>query len=201
MNIDLLTASSHKIYGPKGAACLYIREGLKIEPLLHGGGQERGLRSSTVNVPAIVGFAKAAEIYQRKRKQEIGRLMRLTDKLVNGILKKTPYTYLNGDWKKRLANIANCRFLGVEGEAVATHLDLAGIAVSTGSACSSKSLQPSHVLKACGLKPEEIHGSIRFSLGRWTSQEDIDYVLEVLPGIIKNLRKISPLRRNLETDV
>ncbi len=158
MNIDLLTASSHKMYGPKGAALLFIREGVKITPLLHGGGQEKGLRSSTINLPAIVGFAKACEIFKKE------------------------------------ANNANFWFEFVEGESIVIQLDLAGVATSTGSACSSAKLEPSHVLLAIGLKPEQAHGSLRLTLGRWTKESDIDFFLKVLPKIIKNLRKISPLK-------
>ena len=192
LNIDLLTASSVKIYGPKGAALLYIKKGVKMEPLLHGGGQEFGLRSSTVNVASIVGFAKAVEIYQKLRKKEQQRIIKLKDNLIKGIISKISHVVVNGDKKNQLYNIASISFLGVEGEAIAMHLDIKGIAVSTGSACSSESLLPSHVLQALKLKPEEIHGSIRFSIGRFTTAGEIDYVLQVLPEIIKKLRKISP---------
>lgn len=195
MNIDLLTASSHKMYGPKGAALLYIKEGIDIEPLLHGGGQEFGLRSSTVNVPAIVGFAKAVEICQKEMQKETNRLIKLRDKLIRQVLKKIPNSYLNGHPKKRLSNIANFRFEFVEGESIVMELDSYGIAASTASACSSPKLQPSHVLLAIGLKPQEVHGSLRLSLGRLTKEKDIDYVLEVLPKIIKKLRKVSPFKK------
>ena len=191
-NIDLLTASSHKIYGPKGAALLYVRKGIKIEPLLHGGGHEWGKRSSTVNVPAIAGFGKALQIYQKNRKREYQRLGELKNKLIKGAINNIPNMEINGSTANSLSNIVNFRFLGVEGEAIATHLDIKGIAVSTGSACSSENLQPSHVLQALNLKPEEIHGSIRFSLGRFTTEKEINYLLQVLPGIIKKLKKISP---------
>jgi len=210
MNIDLLSASSHKMYGPKGAACLFIREGIKIEPILHGGGQESGLRSSTVNVPAIVGFAEACKIAKKeihpvksakggakqfnRVKKESERLTKLRDKLIQGIFKKIPNSYLNGHPKKRLPNNANFWFKFVEGESMVIQLDLLGIAASTGSACSSAKLEPSHVLLAIGLKPEEAHGSLRLSLGRWTKESDIDYLLKVLPEIIKKLREISPLK-------
>jgi len=191
MNLDLLTASAHKMYGPKGAACLFVREGTKIEPLLHGGGHEAGLRSSTVNVPAIVGFAVAVEICKKEMKKEMKRLTRLRDKLIKGVLTKIPGSHLNGHPKLRLPNNANFWFEGVEGESIVIQLDLMGIAASTGSACSSIKLEPSHVLLAIGLKPEQAFGSLRLTLGRWTKEEDIDYVLKVLPGIIKRLRKIS----------
>jgi cysteine desulfurase len=191
MNIDLLTASSHKMYGPKGAALLYVREGIKIVPLLHGGGQENGVRSSTVNVPAIVGFAKAAEICQAEMKTEASRLSKLRDKLIKGIL-KIEGSRLNGHPKNRLPNNINITFPFIEGESLIIQLDMHGIACSTGSACSSIKLEPSYVLLAIGLKPEDAHGSLRISLGRFTTEKDIQYFLKVLPGIIKQLRKISP---------
>ena len=210
MNIDLLTASSHKMCGPKGAALLFVREGIRIEPLLHGGGQEMGLRSSTTNVPAIVGFAKAAKICQKEIhpvksakggakqfngvKKESQRLIKLRDKLIKGVLEKIDNSHLNGHPEKRLPNNANFWFKFVEGESIVIQLDLSGISASTGSACSSAKLEPSHVLTAIGLKPQEAHGSLRLTLGRWTKEKDIDYVLKVLPRVIKNLRKISPFK-------
>ena len=210
MNIDLLTASSHKMCGPKGAALLFVREGIRIEPLLHGGGQEMGLRSSTTNVPAIVGFAKAAKICQKEIhpvksakggakqfngvKKESQRLIKLRDKLIKGVLEKIDDSRLNGHPEKRLPNNANFWFKFVEGESIVIQLDLSGISASTGSACSSAKLEPSHVLTAIGLKPQEAHGSLRLTLGRWTKEKDIDYVLKVLPRVIKNLRKISPFK-------
>ncbi len=194
MNIDLLSASSHKMYGPKGAACLYVREGTKIEPILHGGGQEQGFRSSTVNVPAIIGFAKAVEIAGKEMKKEAERLTRLRDKLIQGVFKKIPGSHLNGHPKKRLPNNINFWFESVEGESIIIQLDLLGIAASTGSACSSAKLEPSHVLMAIGLEHEQAHGSLRLTLGRWTTEKEINYVLKVLPQIIKKLRRISPLK-------
>jgi len=191
MNIDLLTASSHKMYGPKGAACLYIREGVKIEPILHGGGQENGLRSSTVNIPAIVGFAKSCEICKKEMKKEADRLTKLRNKLIKGVL-KIKNSYLNGHSSNRLPNNANFRFDFIEGESLVIQLDINGIAASTGSACSSIKLEPSHVLLAIGLKPEQAHGSLRISLGRWTTEKEINYLLKILPKIIKQLRSISP---------
>jgi cysteine desulfurase len=196
MNIDLLTASSHKIYGPKGAAFLFVRDKIKIKPLLHGGGHELGLRSSTVNVPAIIGFVKAAEICKRETKKESKRLSHLRDKLIKGILSTVEKSYLNGHSQKRLFNNANFWFSFVEGESIVFELDSYGIAASTGSACSSEKLQASHVLLAIGLKHQEAHGSLRLSLGRWTKEKDIDFVLKILPGIIKKLRKISPFKRS-----
>jgi len=197
MNIDLLTASSHKIYGPKGAGLLYVREGIKIVPLLHGGGQENGLRSSTVNVPAIVGFAKAVEIYLpagKQVKKENAKLLKLRDKLIKNLL-KIKGCYLNGHPKDRLANNVNLRFDFVEGESLVIQLDMEGIACSTGSACSSATLEPSHVLLATGLRPEQAHGSLRISLGRYTTEKDINYLLKVLPKIIKKIREISPFKK------
>lgn len=194
-NVDLLTVSSHKMYGPKGAAALYIREGTKIEPLLHGGGHEFGLRSSTINIPAIVGFAEAARIAKKEMKKESARLTKLRDKLIKGVLESIEDSHLNGHPKKRLPNNANFWFAGVEGEALVSLLDFYGVAASTGSACSSSTLEPSHVLLAIGLKPHEAHGSLRLSLGRWTTKEEVNYVLEVLPKAISRLRKISIFKK------
>lgn len=196
MNIDLLTASSHKMYGPKGAACLFARGGVKIAPILHGGGHESGLRSSTVNVPAIVGFAKAVEIAKKEMRREGQRLTKLRDKLIKGILQKIEGSHLNGHPQKRLLNNANFWFEFIEGESMVIQLDLLGIAASTGSACSSAKLEPSHVLLAIGLKPQEAHGSLRLSLGKWTTEREINFVLNVLPKIINNLRKISPFKKH-----
>jgi len=198
MNIDLLTASSHKMYGPKGAACLFVREGTKIEPLLHGGGHETGLRSSTVNVAAIVGFAEACKICQKGVKKEAQREIKLRNKLIKGVLGKIKGSHLNGHPQKRLPNNANFWFEFIEGESMVIQLDLIGIAASTGSACSSAKLEPSHVLLAIGLKPEEAHGSLRLTLGRWTTEKEINYVLKVLPETIKKLRKISPFKKSFK---
>jgi cysteine desulfurase len=193
LNVNLLTASSHKIYGPKGAAILYIKEGTKISPLLHGGGHEMGLRSSTVNVPAIVGFAQATKIAKKEMKREGKRLRKLKEKLIKGIL-KIEGSHFVGHPEKSLPNIANFWFEGIEGESIVIELDLMGICASTGSACSSEKLEPSHVLLACGLKPWQAHGSLRLSLGRWTKEKDIDYLLKILPNIVEKLRKISPIK-------
>jgi cysteine desulfurase len=193
MNVDLLTASSHKMYGPKGVGALYIADNVKIEPLLHGGGHEFGLRSSTVNVPAIVGFATAAEIAKKEMNSEARRLTKLRDRLIKGVL-KIEDSHLNGHPTKRLPNNANFWFAFIEGESLITQLDMHGIAASTGSACSSESLEPSHVLLAIGLKHEEAHGSLRLSLGRWSKKEDVDYVLKVLPKAVERLRAISPFK-------
>lgn len=193
MNIDLLTASSHKIYGPKGAALLYIRKGIILTPVLHGGGQENGVRGSTVNIAAIVGFAKAAEICQKEMKQENKRLSKLRDKLIKSVL-KIKNSRLNGHPKHRLANNANFSFDFVEGEALLMQLDMQGIACSTGSACSSFKLEPSHVLLATGLRPEQAHGSLRVSLGRYTTEREINQLIKVLPKIVAKIREISPFR-------
>jgi len=193
MNVDLLTASSHKIYGPKGSALLYIRNGTNIEPLLHGGGHESGKRSSTVNVPAIVGFAKALEICVSEMKQESIRQSKLRDKTIKNILKKIPNSYLNGHAVERLPNNVNIRFDFIEGEALMMELDNHGIEVSTVSACSSPKLESSHVLLACGIEKKEAQGTIRISLGRYTTENEITYLLEVLPKVVKKLRAMSPM--------
>ena len=194
LNIDLLTASSHKIYGPKGAALLYIKTGTKITPLLHGGGHEFNLRSSTINLPSIVGFTKATEIATANFAQESKKITNLRDYLITNILKIIPESHLNGHPTLRLFNNVNISFDKVEGESLLLELDYYGIAASTGSACSSMSLEPSHVLLATGLKPEQSHGSLRFSLGRFTTKSEIDYLLKVLPQVINKFRLISPFK-------
>ena len=191
MNIDLLTASSHKVYGPKGAGLLYVKKGIMLDPILHGGGQENGLRGSTVNVSAVVGFAKAAEISLKEMKKESKRLSKMRDRLVKTVL-KIKDSHLNGHPKNRLPNNANFWFEFVEGESLIMQLDLAGIACSTGSACSSFKLEPSHVLLATGLKPQEAHGSLRVSLGRFTTEKEINQLIKVLPKIVAHIRQISP---------
>jgi len=189
--VDLVTVNAHKIYGPKGIGGLFIRRGVKIDPLLHGGGHEFSLRSGTENVAGIVGFAKAVEIMKER---DIENMKRTRDLLIKGAL-KIEKTKLNGPkGEKRLCNNANISFVGVEGEAIVLRLDENGIAVSTGSACSSRSLEPSHVLLAIGLKPEEIHSAIRFSTGKETKKEEIKYVVEILEEVVKDLRKISLLK-------
>lgn len=193
MNIDLLTASSQKIYGPKGAALLFVRKRTKITPLIHGGGQESGLRSGTTNVPAIVGFALAAELCEKEMEKENQRLSALRDRIISELLRKIPKSHLNGHPTKRLANNINLRFDGIEGESILMLLDSYGIAAATGSACSSQKLQPSHVLLAMGIPAEKVHGSLRISLGRWTQKEDTDHLMKVLPEIIRRLRDISPI--------
>ncbi len=200
MNIDFMTVNAHKLYGPKGVGALYIRKGIRIEPLLHGGGHEFGLRSSTENVPGIIGFAKAVELRKEEMESEAQRLTKLRDRLVKGVL-KIEEAYLNGHPTKRLPNIANFRFSYIEGESLVLRLDAEGIAASTGSACSSRSLEPSHILLAIGLKPEEAHGSLRLSLGKYNTEEDIDYILEALPRTVEKLREISPLKPDKQKGV
>lgn len=194
MNIDLLTASSHKIYGPKGAALLFIKNNVIIQPILHGGGHENKLRSSTLNVPAIVGFSKAVEICKNEMTSENKRLTLLRDRLIKNILSNIQGSYLNGHPVKRLANNINISFPFVEGESLMLELDMKGIACSTGSACSSHTLKPSHVLLALGLPPQGAHGSLRISLGRWTTESEINYLLKILPKIVNKFRKISPFK-------
>jgi len=193
MNIDLLSASGHKIYGPKGIGFLFIKKGTNIQPLLDGGGHEFGMRSGTENVPAIVGFAKAAELAEKEMQKENLRLKKLRDKLIKSIL-KIKGSMLNGSASKRLSNNVNVSFSGVEGEGIILKLDKQGIAASTGSACSSKSLEPSHVLIALGLSHLEAHGSLRLTLGKSNTDKDLNYLLSVLPKIIEELRMISPLK-------
>ncbi|HEY9204772.1 MAG TPA: cysteine desulfurase NifS [Candidatus Methanoperedens sp.] len=191
LGVNLLSMSAHKIYGPKGVGALYIRKGIYVEPQLHGGGHERNIRSSTENVPGIVGFGKAAELAKEHLPQE-AKLANLRDSLIKGVL-DIKDSYLNGHPTKRLPNNANFRFSYIEGESMILNLDMKGVAASTGSACSSTSLEPSHVLLAIGLKPEEAHGSLRLTLGLGNTQEDVDYVVSVLPEIVNKLRMISPL--------
>ncbi|MBU5574916.1 MAG: cysteine desulfurase NifS [Candidatus Aenigmatarchaeota archaeon] len=193
-NIDLLSASSHKIHGPKGVGCLYIKEGTKIEPILHGGGQEFGIRSGTENVPGIVGFGKAAEICKKEMKNEKRRIEKMRDKLINNIL-NIENTRLNGHPKIRLPNNVNCSFEFIEGEALIGILNEFGIAASTGSACSSRSLKPSHVLLAIGLSPEIAHGSLRLTLGRFNTEKEIDYVIKKIPEAVEKLRNLSPYKK------
>jgi cysteine desulfurase len=192
-NIDLLSISSNDMYGPKGVGALYIKKGTKVQPIIQGGGQERGLRSGTENIPGIVGMGKAAEIAKRKMEAEGKRLTRLRNKLIKGVLDKIDYSFLNGHPTERLPSNANLRFSYIEGESLILGLDMYGVQVSSGSACTSKTLEPSHVLLAIGLAHEEAHGSLVFTMGKQNSEEDVDYVLEVLPDVVKRLRALSPL--------
>ena len=198
LGVSLLSMSAHKLYGTKGIGALYVRKGTKLVPLMHGGGQERNRRASTENVPAIVGFGKAVEIASQEIGEEDERLTRLRDKLIQGLLERIEHTRLNGHPVKRLPNNVNVSIDFVEGESMLLNLDLVGICASTGSACSSGSLEPSHVLIAMGLRNEQTHGSLRFTMGRWTTEEEIERVLATLPGIVTRLRKMSPLSENQE---
>jgi cysteine desulfurase len=195
IDVDLLAMSAHKLYGPKGIGALYIRKGTRISPFMHGGGQERGRRASTENVPAIVGFGKAAEIARREVSREIKQVTLLRDKLIQGLIERIEGVHLNGHPSLRLPNNANISVASVEGEAMVVSLDLEGIAASTGSACTSSALEASHVLLAIGLAGELTHGSLRFTLGRETTEEEVGRVLELLPRIVTRLRAISPLAR------
>jgi len=199
LNVDLLSVSAHKLYGPKGVGALYVRKGTRMASFMHGGDQERRRRASTENVPAIVGFGKAVEIAKGMMGEEAEKLTPLRDKLIKGIFERIEHVRLSGHLTIRLPNNVNVSIEFVEGESMLLNLDMEGIAASTGSACSSSSLEPSHVLLSLGLSPELAHGSLRFTLGRYTKEEDIDYVLEVLPKIVTKLRSMSPLykeRRN-----
>jgi len=194
MNIDLLSVSSHKLYGPKGVGALYIRKGVKIKPMMHGGGHERGMRSGTENVAGIVGLAKATGLALASMPAEAERQAKLRDKLIKNIL-TIKDSWLNGHPTKRLPNNVNVSFKHIEGESILLMLDEKGIAASTGSACSSKSLTPSHVLTAIGLKPQEAHGSLRLTLGKDNSEGDVDYALEAIEDVVAKLRKMSPFAR------
>ena len=194
MNIDLMTLNAHKIHGPKGIGALYIRKGIGITPLLHGGGHEFRLRSGTENVPGILGFAESAQLL---RKEDIERMTHLRDHLIQELL-KIPDTHLNGHPGKRLCNNASISFHFIEGESLVMHLDMHGIAVSTGSACSSHNLEASHVLLAIGLKHEIAHGTIRFTLSKYTTKEEIDYTIEKVKESVKKLREMSPLRKGVK---
>ncbi len=196
LGVDLLSMSAHKLYGPKGVGALYIRKGTKLSPFMHGGEQERRRRASTENVPGIVGFGRAVELAQQEMGEEVERLSRLRDKLIEGLLEQIDHTRLNGHPLKRLPGNVNISVDFVEGESMCLNLDLSGICASTGSACSSSSLEPSHVLLAMGLLPEQAHGSLRFTLGKWTTEEEIGQVLQVLPRIVAKLRAMSPLLKS-----
>lgn len=193
LGVDLLSISAHKLYGPKGVGALYVRKGTKIVPFLHGGAQEHNRRASTENVPGIVGFGVAAEIALAEMAEESKRLIKLRDKLIKRILQSVPESCLNGHPTERLPNNVNVSIKYVEGESMLLNLDQTGIAASSGSACTSGSLNPSPVLLAIGLPHELAHGSLRFTLGRQTTEVEIDYVLELLPGIVSKLRAMSPL--------
>ncbi|HUH65019.1 MAG TPA: cysteine desulfurase NifS [Syntrophales bacterium] len=193
MNIDLLSASGHKLYGPKGVGILYVKKGVRMHPFMHGGDQEQRRRASTHNVPGIVGFGKAVELAGEEMEREIDNLTLLRDRLIADITASVEFSRLNGHPTRRLPNNVNVSISYVEGESMLLNLDMEGIACSTGSACTSSSLEPSHVLSAIGLPHELAHGSLRFSLGRDSRGSDIDQVIRVLPGIVRKLRSMSPL--------
>lgn len=193
LNVDMLSLSAHKLYGPKGIGALYLRQGVRIEPIMHGGGHEKGIRPGTENVPGIVGLGKACSIAKENLQKDAQKLTSLRDMLIDNVLAENEDSYLNGHRTKRLPNNANFRFTGIEGESLILHLDAKGIATSTGSACSSTKLEPSHVLMAIGLKEVEAHGSLRISLGHENTEEDIEYTITAIKEVVEKLRKMSPL--------
>jgi len=193
MNIDLLSLSAHKFYGPKGVGALYIRKGVRVHPLMHGGAQERNRRAGTENLPGIVGLGKAIELAYENLEDSSRKLTAMRDRLISGIMERIDNVRLNGHPTKRLPGNANLSFEYIEGESLLLSLDMKGIAASSGSACTSGSLDPSHVLLAIGLTHEIAHGSLRLTLGDDNTDQDIDYVLEVLPDIVQRLRNMSPL--------
>lgn len=193
LGVDMLSVSAHKLYGPKGTGCLYVRRGTQLQAILLGGGQEKRMRSGTENVAGIVGFGAAVRLAANEWKQRSDQVRPLRDRLIAGILERIPYTRLNGDRERRLPNNVNVLFDFIEGEAICLKLDFKGIAASTGSACSSESGEASHVLLALGIPPQQAHGSLRLTLGRENTAEDVDHVLETLPPIIEELRRMSPL--------
>jgi len=195
LGVDLLSLSAHKFYGPKGVGALYVRSGTRIRPVQHGGHHEKNLRAGTENVPGIMGLARALELACEEMETEAQRLHELRDRLQQGLMDRIPDSLLNGHPVKRLPHLLNMSFENVEGESILLSLDAVGIAASTGSACTSGTLEPSHVLTAMGMPPGIAHGSLRFSLGRVNTAEDIEYVLEKLPPIIERLRQMSPFSK------
>ncbi len=191
--VDLLSLSSNDLYGPRGLGALYMRSGVQVAPVLLGGGQERGLRSGSEDLASIVGMAAAADILGAEMRSEVPRLQAIRDRLVERVLAEIPDSHLNGHPDERLPNNAHFRFDGIEGEAMVLSLRDQGIAAATGSACSSKTLEPSHTLLACGLLHEEAHGSLEFTFGRWSHQDDVERIMAALPGVIARLRALSPL--------
>ena len=192
--VDMLSLSGHKIHAPKGIGVLYVRKGVRFRPFLRGGHQERGRRAGTENVPYIVGLGMAAQLSSDHMQEERVNVARLRDKLENGLLERIPDCMVNGDVENRLPNTSNIAFKNVEGEAILLMLDRLGICASSGSACTSGSLEPSHVLRAMGVPFNYAHGSVRLSLSRYTTEEDVDYVIENFPGVIETLRAISPFK-------
>ena len=191
LHADMLSLSAHKFHGPKGIGALYIRKGVKIDPLIHGGAQERGHRAGTENLPGIVGLGKAIELAEEGLAENAARMTFLRNRLVSGLTEAIPDMRINGTMEKRLPNNVNVSFAGIEGEAVLLRLDLEGIAASSGSACTAGSLDPSHVLTAIGLTRDEAKGSLRLTLGTDTTQADIDEVVKKLPGIVASLREMT----------
>lgn len=197
-NIDMLSLSAHKFYGPKGVGALYVRKGVKMFSFMHGGAQEKGRRAGTENTPGIVGLGKAIELAVSNLQESSARISALRDELIKGVMEKIPYTRLNGHPEKRLPGNASFCFQYIEGESLLLNLDMKGVAASSGSACTSGSLDPSHVLLAIGLPHEIAHGSLRLTLGKMTTKEDVDYVLEILPEIVNRLRQMSPLYEKIK---
>jgi len=191
-NIDLLSLSGHKLHAPKGIGALYIKKGTRLSPYMLGGHQEAGKRAGTENVPGIIGMGKACELAAKNIEQENQRVKSLRDKLENAILEKCPGSLLNGDKENRLPNTSNISFEYIEGEAILLMLDRYGICASSGSACTSGSLEPSHVLRAMGVPFTAAHGSVRFSLSRYNTEDEVDYTIEVMPQIVSKLRRLSP---------
>ncbi|HZL64266.1 MAG TPA: cysteine desulfurase family protein [Thermoleophilia bacterium] len=191
--VSLLSVSSNDLYGPRGLGALYVRQGIQVAPVLLGGGQERGLRSGSEDLASIVGMAAAADILGAEMGVEVSRVQAIRDRLIERVLAEIPDSHLNGHPALRLPNNAHFRFDAVEGEAMILSLRDAGVAASTGSACSSKTLEPSHTLLACGLLHEEAHGSLEFTFGRWSTMADVERIMSVLPGVIARLRALSPL--------
>ncbi len=194
LHVDLMTINGSKMYGPKGAGVLYLSKGTNLKPMLYGGGQEFSYRSGTENLPGIVGLAEALLLAQKEKMKESARVKKLRDKLIKGIEKNIPDVKLNGHAEKRLPNNVNMTITDIEGEAMLLYLDELGIAASTGSACTSTTLDPSHVLLALGLPYEDAHGSLRLTLGKENTEKDVDYLLKVLPDIVEKLRRISPIK-------
>lgn len=193
LNVDMLSLSAHKVYGPKGIGALYVKKGVRLEPIMHGGGHEKGLRPGTENVSGIVGLGKACELAQNNLPENSKYITNLRDRLIDGVLNSVEKSYLNGHRTKRLPNNVNFRFTGIEGESLVLHLDSKGIAASTGSACSSKKLEPSYVLTALGLEHVDAHGSLRLTLGKENTEEDINHAIKSIQETVGTLRKLSPL--------
>jgi cysteine desulfurase len=193
-NIDLLAMSAHKFHGPKGVGVLYVRKGVRLRPTVYGGGHERGLRSSTENVSGIVGMGKAIELGMAEMPEAVEKMKGIRDRIIDGVMSSIPNAHLNGPRHNRLCNNAHFRFDFIEGEAMVLHLDGRGFACSTGSACSTKSLEPSHVLTAIGVPQEFAHGSLRVSLSKMNTMDEANAFLDTLPGVVSKLREMSPLK-------